>query len=61
MARTRNTGMQYSEDKTKLLNVGEAPILLEPVSAVIKLNRKTKIEVYVLDHIGNRTGEIDSC
>jgi hypothetical protein len=56
VARARNTGMQYNEDKTQLLKVGEAPILLEPVTVQLQLNRKN-VEVYVLDHSGHRTGE----
>jgi hypothetical protein len=56
MARARNTGMQYAEDKKQLLNVGEAPILLEPVAGTVHFQNSTGLRVYVLDHSGNRTG-----
>jgi hypothetical protein len=35
-ARARNTGMRYSEDGTRLLNIGRAPIRLEPVRLVLR-------------------------
>jgi hypothetical protein len=56
MARARNTGMQYSEDKKKLLDVGQSPVLLEPVSGTIIFQNPIGMRVYVLDHSGNRTG-----
>lgn len=58
IARARNTGMVYNEDKTELLKVGESPILMEPVEAVIEIPANKKATVYVLDHSGFRTGEI---
>lgn len=57
VARARNTGMEFSADGKNLVNVGTAPILLEPVRADIRLKRRGKPTVYVLDHVGNRTGE----
>jgi hypothetical protein len=56
VARARNSQMEYNEDRTQLLKVGEAPILLEPVIVQLQLNKR-KVEVYVLDHTGRRTGE----
>jgi hypothetical protein len=56
MARARNTGMQYTEDKKRLLNVGEAPVLLEPVAGTVRFQNAIGLRVYVLDHSGNRTG-----
>lgn len=56
MARARNTGMKYNEDKTALLEVGTAPILLEPVDVQLNLP-KGKYKVHVLDHSGNKTGK----
>ncbi len=59
MARAKNTGMEWNEDTTELLNVGTAPVLLEPVQVAINIKRKTNQHpvVYVLDHSGNRTLE----
>ena len=58
IARARNTGMEYDKAKNHIIKVGEAPILLEPVSLQITLKKKWKnIKVYVLDHSGNRTGQ----
>lgn len=58
VARARNTGMEYSADMTTLLNVGTAPILLEPVDLTLTTARKGKPKIYVLDHAGNRTGRM---
>lgn len=56
VARARNTGMEYSDDKTTLVNVGAAPIQLEPVEVNLTIRRKGNPKLYVLDHAGNRTG-----
>lgn len=56
IARARNTGMKFNNDKTELLDVGSAPILLEPVDLEIALSEK-KGTVHVLDHVGNRTNK----
>jgi hypothetical protein len=56
IARARNTNMMYNEDTTELLEVGEAPVLLEPVQVQLNLKRNKSVQVYVLDHSGNRTG-----
>jgi hypothetical protein len=55
IARARNTGMKYNENETELLNVGTAPLLLEPVRLEATINRRKNWKVYVLDHTGNRT------
>ena len=57
MARARNTNMQYSADKTALLEVGEPPLLLEPVRVAVTLALNKRFEVFSLDHSGNRTGQ----
>jgi len=57
VARARNTGMTYNADQTELLEVGKAPILLEPVEVDLQLRRKGAPTIHVLDHAGNRTGE----
>ena len=56
VARARNTGMTFDADHKTLLTVGEAPILLEPVNVDLRLKRRGKPTVHVLDHVGNRTG-----
>jgi hypothetical protein len=57
VARARNTGMQYNEQKDQLIETGRAPILLEPVVLELQLKKKRNVQIYVLDHVGNRTGE----
>ncbi len=55
VARAQNTGMVYSDDRTQLLEVGRAPILLEPVEATITLKRDGRPTVRALDHAGGET------
>ena len=59
MARAENSGMEYNDSHSKLLQMGKAPILLEPVAVTLSIKRKNGEwpTVYVLDHSGNRTGE----
>jgi hypothetical protein len=52
LARDKQTGAKYSEDGTKLLSVGTAPLLLEPVQASIKLIGAPPVSVRPLDHYG---------
>ncbi len=54
-ARARNTGMRFSEDSKQLLELGDAPVEIEPVRATVKLARPG-FTVHVLDHDGHRTG-----
>jgi hypothetical protein len=56
MARAKNTGMKYNEDHTQLLEVGQAPILLEAVDVSVSLKNKKRGKVFLLDHLGHRTG-----
>lgn len=57
IARARNSGMVYNATGTELLDIGEAPLLLEPVSLTLKLpQRRGNPTVHVLDHGGARTG-----
>jgi hypothetical protein len=56
MARARNTNMRYNENKTELLDVGEAPVLLEPVVVEATIKSRKNWKAHVLDHSGNRTG-----
>ena len=57
LARAANTGMLYNSEHTEILEVGEAPILLEPVDVSIDFSSvlKSKPTVYVLDHVGRKT------
>jgi len=57
MARARNTGMEFNDDKSQLLKVGTDPILLEPVACTIKFRKRKNAIVHVLDHTGSRTSE----
>jgi hypothetical protein len=60
MARARNTGMKFNEDHSQLLDVGKAPILLEPVDVSLRVKNKKFTSLYLLDHSGNRTGKVVS-
>ena len=55
VARARNTGMSYDDHSSRLVAKGEAPLLMEPVSARLRLPRPAR--VHVLDHRGMRTGK----
>ena len=55
VARCRNTGMKLAGDAGMLLDKGTGPMLVEPVSTEIKLDRPGVPTVYVLDHDGRRT------
>ena len=57
IARAANTGMKYNEDHTELLEVGDAPILLEPVNVKIAIDRNEQPTIHILDHVGKRTGQ----
>lgn len=54
MARARNTGMKVVAD-SRILNTGDAPVVLEPVRADIQLHRPGRFTVHVLDHNGRMT------
>ena len=51
MARARNTGMKLNDEENKILETGDAPIVLEPVKAVISVPFSGRLEL--LDHDGN--------
>ncbi|MEK6477836.1 hypothetical protein WJR50_09890 [Catalinimonas sp. 4WD22] len=57
LARSRNTGMRYSADGKKLREVGNSPVLLEPVNLRLELRKRKSARVHVLDHVGSRTGQ----
>ncbi|MEI6034999.1 MAG: hypothetical protein WCS65_12060 [Verrucomicrobiae bacterium] len=55
IARAQNTGMKYVAGN--LVETGKGPILVEPVVADIRLKRKDKPTINILDHNGVRTGK----
>lgn len=55
LARARNTGMKYSPAGDRLLDRGQAPIVMEPVQARIALRRAGTPRVVLLDHDGRIT------
>jgi putative sterol carrier protein len=58
-ARAENTGMVYGPGKTRAINAGRAPILMQPVRGTVRLvfaERPVAVEVYALDSIGRRQG-----
>jgi hypothetical protein len=54
MARARNTGMKVVAD-SRILDSGDAPVVLEPVRAEIQFHRPGRFTVHVLDHNGRMT------
>ena len=52
MARDKQTGARYSDDGTKLLATGTAPLLMEPVQAKIKFSGTKPSSVKPCDHYG---------
>jgi hypothetical protein len=57
IARAKNTGMQFNEDKTEIIDVGEAPIQLESVIVDMKFKQRKIKEVRILDHVGRFNDE----
>jgi len=57
MARARNTGQQLNQAEDEILQVGAAPVLMEPVEAEITIHRPGDPKVIVLDHDGLPTGK----
>ena len=55
VSRARNTGMSYDDQSSRLINKGKAPLLMESVSARLRLPRPARI--HLLDHRGMRTGK----
>jgi hypothetical protein len=49
--------MKFNEERTKLLNVGKEPILLEPVNVTVTLKNMKEYKLFLLDHSGRRTGK----
>jgi hypothetical protein len=56
VARARNTGMRYAADGKTLVEVGQGPVLMEPVRLTLALPPARRPVVHVLDHGGRRTG-----
>lgn len=47
--------MQFNSPGDMLVDKGTAPIRMEPVKAVVHINRPEAFEVILLDHDGRRT------
>jgi hypothetical protein len=56
IARARNRGMKVFHD-SRIIERGNAPVLMEPVKARMTIDKPGQATVYVLDHDGCRTGE----
>ena len=56
IARAKNSGMKFNENKTELIDVGEAPILIEPIMLQLQFKNRKISSCNILDHVGNRTG-----
>ncbi len=56
IARARNTGAKIVLD-SRILAKGTAPVVMEPVRAVIRIPRAAEATVHVLDHDGCKTGK----
>jgi hypothetical protein len=52
LARDQQSGAKYSDDGTKLLATGTAPLLLEPVQATVKFAGAPPASICPLDHYG---------
>ncbi|HEX6972644.1 MAG TPA: beta-galactosidase [Limnochordia bacterium] len=57
VARAENSGTVYNPTRTRLIDPGTAPILMEPVVARILLDGREAAFVYPLDSAGRRQGE----
>lgn len=57
VARAQNTGMEFNEQMTEILDVGEAPIQMESVNFAIRFKDQKPNAIRVLDHTGYVTGE----
>ncbi len=55
LAQARNTGMKFSPGGDRILALGAAPIVMEPVKARITLLRPGAPRVVLLDHDGRPT------
>ena len=60
VARCWNTGTKYNALKTRFLESGKAPILLQPVEGTVHLPSVRKLSVYALDLAGKRKKKIDA-
>ncbi|HZJ15958.1 MAG TPA: hypothetical protein VFD27_12975 [Chthoniobacteraceae bacterium] len=57
LAQDKQTGTRYNADGTLLEATGTAPLLLEPVQAVLKFTGAKPAQVNALDHYGVPTGK----
>ena len=58
IARAQNTGQTWNATRTKIVNQGTEPILMEPVKGVVTLLGINSLFVHVLDHKGQRSGRM---
>ncbi len=56
LGRSENSGMRYNADRTVVEEIGQSPVLMEPVRATLVWSRLKGAIVHVLDHDGRRTG-----
>ncbi len=55
MTRVENTGMVYNKAKTKVLNLGHEPVLMEPLQAkfvLYRFNQDSRLKIRALDNSG---------
>jgi hypothetical protein len=58
LARAENSGQLWNDSQTKLLDPGQAPILLEPVAVSLTFKGKRGLVVHALDATGKAVGQI---
>jgi hypothetical protein len=58
IARARNTGQAFSPDGQHLLDAGEGPILMEPVTFTLDIKRPGPFTIQPLDHDGRLQGPV---
>ncbi|WP_157363657.1 hypothetical protein [Alkaliflexus imshenetskii] len=55
IGRAKNTGMEICRERSELISVGDAPILVEPVDFVLGIKRSKKPRITILNHTGHKT------
>jgi len=62
-ARTGNTGMKWNQERASLLETGTGPIVIEPVTGVLRLSnlgKPTRVEIVPLDGAGRAMGPFET-
>ena len=57
VARNSNTRFKYFAIDHRILDIGQSPILLEPVQATISIGTRSIAAIHILNHAGGRTGK----